>query len=83
MDTYSVKFMSGALQGEWMRHQSYQDAAKLCSSLAELTGQRLEDLYRDSFIWDEHNGVWGAFTYKAWTNKLTFVLYIVREYPDE
>lgn len=83
MDTYSVKFMSGALQGEWMRHQTFRDVVKLYNILATMTNQTVSELYKDSFLWDESIGRWGVFTYKGWNDSFNAVLYIVREYPDE
>lgn len=84
--TYSVKFMSGALQGEWMRGQTFRQVVRLFNSLAEITDNSVSSLYKSAFIKDE-NGYPTVFTYKGECKghdkpRYIAVLYIVSEYED-
>lgn len=84
--TYSVKFMCGALQGEWMRGQKFRDVVKLYNILAQTVGTDVQGLYKSAFIKDA-DGHPTVFTYKGesvnpFTGKPRYsgVLYIVKEY---
>ncbi len=79
MTTYSVKFMSGALQGAWMRGQTTKDLVKLYNRLAELLGTDIGHLYKGAFVRDSE-GHPTVFTYKGENGQFSAALYIVKEY---
>ncbi len=75
---YSVKFMSGALHGEWMRNVEGRKVLELRANLAELLGQEVSDLYVSTFLPDS-DGIPNGFAYKGENGKFSAVLYAIKE----
>lgn len=84
VDTYRVKFVCGALTGEWLHGQTDNDVIRLYNTLGELTKTPVGELVHHGFAWDMVDERHNAYVWRGVVPGTTQAacLYVMREFSE-